>query len=270
MLQRLKVKESTTLKDFLAEKLSISKAKAKQLIDSKNVLVNNQRVWIATHRLKPGDVVELPQVKEEKKEISVLYEDEYIIAVNKPAFLLSDKDKNSVEAILQKKFSKDIKAIHRLDKETSGVLLFAKNYEIFEVFKKNWDELVKEKVYLALSYNKATFKDKVIDIPIDGKTAVSFVKTLKTSSNFSKFLAKPKTGRKHQIRIHLSKVGHPIIGDKVYGYKTVLDPVLKQVGRQMLHSQRLDFFHPFKKKKLSISADIPADFKLLEKKLKLS
>ncbi len=271
MLKKLKVEKPTTLKEFLAEQLSVSKGKAKKIIDSKVVLVNGKRVWIASHKLKSGDVVEVPKQREkENKNVEVIYEDEYILAVNKPPFLVSDREKNSVEGILRKTFDKNIKAIHRLDMETSGVLLFAKNLDVFETFKKNWDSLIREKEYLAISHNTSTFKEKNVDIPIDNKSAMSYVKTLKTSPKFTKFLVKPKTGRKHQIRIHLSKIGHPIVGDKLYGYKTLNDPVTKTVSRHMLHSRKISFFHPLLKKKISISAPVPDDFKLLEKKLNLS
>jgi RluA family pseudouridine synthase len=251
-MKKLVVDFPSDLKSFLAERLKISKNKAKELIDTKNILVNNKRIWIATYNLKKGDIVELPLFENEKESFvfkfstrNIIYEDEYIIGINKPPFYISESKKNSIEDLLRKKFGKQIKAIHRLDFETSGVLLFAKNYKVFEKFKRLWEDKKVKKIYLAISHNQAKFKRKVISSTIDGKPAKSTVFTRKTNFNYSLFEVDIKTGRKHQIRIHLSKIGHPIIGDKLYGYKVLNDPVIKQVKRQMLHALSLQFTHPF-------------------------
>ncbi len=274
-MKKLAVKNQENLKDFIAKNLKISKSKAKALIDSKNVLVNGNRVWIATHTLNKGDIVEILESKPvENKNITIsqkdiIYEDNFIIAVNKPAFLISESKKNSVEDQLKKIKGKNIKAIHRLDKETSGVLLFAKSYSIFEKFKKLWEDKNVKKIYRAVSHGKAYFKNKIINFNIDGKYAKSEVKTLKTTNNYSYFEVDIKTGRKHQIRIHLSKIGHPIVGDKDYGKKFIDDPIAKIVNRQLLHAYSIAFFHPYLKKKVIINAPIPSDFKNFLKKVNL-
>lgn len=267
--------KNTQLKNFLAERLNISKNKAKELLDKKVVFVNNKRVWIANHELKNGDVVEI--IKYENEDINIkfskdkiIYVDDYIIAVNKPPFYISESKKNSIEDLLRKEFGSSIKAIHRLDFETSGVVLFAKNFKVFERFKKLWEDKKVKKLYVAIAHNKASFKKKVISFNIDNKPAKSTVYTLKTSQNFSLFKIDIKTGRKHQIRIHLSKIGHPVVGDKTYGYKKFEDPVIKNVSRQMLHALSLEFFHPFLHKKLTLKAPLFEDFEILEKKLNLS
>ena len=274
-MKKLFVDKQKNLKDFLSEKLDISKSKAKQLIDTKNVLVNSKRIWIANHLLNVGDVVEVPYFEDENNffkfsDKNIIYEDDYILAVNKPPFYISENKKGSIEDLLRKKFGKSIKAIHRIDLETSGVLLFAKNYKIFEKFKKLWEDKKVKKLYIAISHNKANFKKKVISINIENKPAKSTVYTLKTTQNYSLFEIDIKTGRKHQIRIHLSKTGHPIVGDKTYGYKTIKDPLLKSVKRQMLHAKSLQFIHPFLQKKVKIEAPLFEDFKILAKKLNLS
>jgi RluA family pseudouridine synthase len=271
-MRKLVVEEKLNLKDFISKSLNISKSKAKQLIDTKNVLVNNQRVWMANHTLEIGDVVLIPDFAKKDNfqadfnERNILYEDDFIIAVNKPPFLISESKKGSVEDILRKIKGKNIKAIHRLDKETSGVLLFAKSYSVFERFKKLWEDKNVKKIYYSVSHNRATFKEKIVDFPVEGKFAKSKIFTIKTSSNYSYFKIDIKTGRKHQIRIHLSKIGHPIVGDKNYGLKYIEDPILKNVSRQLLHSGEISFFHPYLKKKVIINAPIPNDFKdFLEK-----
>jgi len=275
IMKKFIVNKPQDLKSFLAENLKVSKNKAKELIDTKNILVNSKRVWIANHNLNVGDIVEVSllnskNLKFKFSEKNIVYEDNYIIAVNKPPFYISENKKASIEDLLRKRLGKSLKAIHRLDFETSGVLLFAKNYKIFEKFKKLWKDKKVKKLYLAIAHNKANFKKKVISINIEKKPAKSTVFALKTAQNYSLFKIDIKTGRKHQIRIHLSKVGHPIVGDKTYGYKTVEDPLLKEVKRQMLHARSLEFIHPFLNKHIRIEAPTFEDFEILAKKLNLS
>ncbi len=259
-MKRFTVKKEQKLVDFISEKLGISKKKSKRVIDTKNVLVNSRRVWIASFTLKEGDLVEIPDI-EEKKDYKILYEDRYIIAVDKPPFVVTDREKGSLEDILRREISDSIKAIHRLDKETSGVLLFAKDYKTFEVFKKIWTANYVKKEYEAISRGKAQFKSKKISIRINGKEAFSFVRTLKVFNNYTHFLLNPVTGRKHQIRIHLSKIGHPIVGDKEYGNKFLQFEEEKKVKRHLLHARRLTVFHPFYKKPIKIESELHEDFK---------
>jgi RluA family pseudouridine synthase len=271
-MKRFYVDEEKDLKNFIAQKLDISKNKAKEIIDSKNVFVNDKRIWIATHMLKKGDIVEISLTTSQKWSIenSILYEDDFIISVQKPPFLESENKKGSVEDLLRKhRKDNKIKAIHRLDRETSGVLLFAKNLKVFDKFKELWHRKEVGKKYLAISHNEASFKKKVINEPIDKKYAKSIVKTLKTKNGFSLFEVEIKTGRKHQIRIHLSKLGFPIVGDKIYGIKKIQHPLLKNVKRHMLHSHTISFFHPFLKKKITIKAKPFGDFENFGKSIKL-
>jgi 23S rRNA pseudouridine1911/1915/1917 synthase len=261
MLKRYTVNSPKTLKDFIAESLKISKNQAKDIIDSRNVIVNNKRVWIASHNLKPGDVVEIIQ-SESKNDLKILYEDDYIIAIDKPPTIVSDKESSSAEDILRKKFKNNkIKAIHRLDKETSGVLLFAKDYKIFEKFKEIWENKNILKIYLAISHNEANFKDFTINQDIDGKQAITHLKVLNKGNGFTYFQVRIETGRKHQIRKHLANIRHPIVGDKIYGIKKFGNNLVKRVARQMLHSHKLVLPHPYLNKKIEITAPIPSDFK---------
>lgn len=274
-MEKLIVEKPIDLKSFISKSLNISKTKSKNLIDTKNIFVNGKRVWIATYKLQKGDIVEIPEIKKEINKTpkisqnNILYEDDFIIAIDKPAFIVSESKKDSVEDQLRKLKGKNIKAIHRLDKETTGILLFAKSFSIFERFKKLWEEKNIKKEYIAISHKKAEFKKKIINFPIDNKYAKSEVFTVKTNKFYSLFKINIKTGRKHQIRIHLSKIGHPIIGDKDYGYKYIDDPILKSVKRQLLHSSTLSFFHPYLKKKVIINSPIPKDFKEFLRKVNL-
>ncbi len=268
-MKKFTVDKEQTLIEFLSKKLNLSKKKAKKIIDTKNVLVNNRRIWIASFVLEKGTVVEVPELLDRESNYKILYEDRYIIAVNKPPFIVSDKEKNSLENLLRREISEKIKAIHRLDKETSGVLLFAKDRKVYEIFKKIWNEKHVKKEYEAISQRKAEFKEKKVNYKIGGKDATSIVRVINTSDRYTHFSVNPLTGRKHQIRIHLSKIGHPVVGDKIYGTKTVRLDIEKEVNRHLLHAKRLIIFHPFYKKILKIESPLPEDFtKFIEKEFK--
>ncbi|WP_457621519.1 pseudouridine synthase [Persephonella sp.] len=271
-MKKFSVDQSTDLKSFLSEILGITKNKAKEIIDSKIVFVNSKRVWIASHPLKKGDTVEISGFYSRnswKLTESVIYEDSYIIAVQKPPFLESEGNKNSVEFLLKKEIDKRIRAIHRLDRETSGVLLFARNDKVFYRFKDIWRKKEVTKLYLSISYGEAGFRKKVVNLPVDKKYAKSIFRTKKVSSGLTLFEVEIKTGRKHQIRIHSSKIRHPIVGDKIYGLKHIEDPLLKNVSRQMLHGYRIRFRHPFTGKVIDIKAPPYQDFFNFGKLVKL-
>jgi len=277
MMKKFTVKKPQQLKEFISQSLGVSKGKAKEILDTKNVLVNGRRVWISKHQLKAGDVVEVPVLDKQSKQPrsfsvkdALLYEDEFLVAVNKPPFYVSESKKGSIEDLARRELGRSIRAVHRLDRETSGVLLLVKKPSYFDKFKKLWENKKVKKFYQAISKNKANFKKKVINYPVDGKIAKSVVHTLKTSSGYTLFGIDLKTGRKHQIRIHLAKEGYPIVGDKIYGIKLIDDPVLKLADRQMLHAKSIEFIHPFLKKPVKIEALLPQDFKILAKKLNLS
>lgn len=277
-MKKWAVREKSDLKSYLSKYLEISKGKAKELIDSKNVYVNNKRVWIATHLLRQGDVVEVdyetptgPTGEKARPEIPVIYEDSYIIAVDKPAGIVSDKETGSAEDRIRK-FLKDdkIRAIHRLDKDTSGVILYAKDDEVFERYKSIWEEREVRKVYLAVCHHMPGtpgFQEKKYFGKIGGKTAVSDIKLLKSVKGFTYFRVEIETGRKHQIRIHLSALRYPIVGDKVYGLNRADDAVVKNVRRQMLHSYQIVFTCPMSHEKRFLQAPVPADMKKLLKDL---
>lgn len=261
-MKKLFVTKRQTLKDFIAENLKISKNRAKEIIDSKMVFVNNRRIWIATHSLKEGDIVEVPKL-EEKKEFKphIVYEDNYILVVNKPPFLLSDNSPDSLENILRKHIKdENIKAIHRLDKETSGLILYSKNFKVYQTFVKLWENKQIKKVYLAISHNDADFRIRMLDLPLDGREAISKVKLLRKGSGLSYFEIEIQTGRKHQIRRHLAAIGHPVVGDKVYGLKKLQYNLLKSVKRHMLHAYTLEFVHPYTRRKVVFKAPPPSDF----------
>jgi 23S rRNA pseudouridine1911/1915/1917 synthase len=255
---------------FIADQLGISRNKAKAMIDSRRVFVNNRRVWMAGHNLKKDDIVEFGEDIRDDTPLLIIYEDDYIIAVNKPSGIISDEGGSSLESVLRKKTGNTgLKAIHRLDRDTSGVLLFAKKKDYFETFKTLWKEKSVRKVYLAICHNEASFEINNIDKEIESKNAFSRVSLIKKRNGFSYFRVEPVTGRKHQIRIHLASIRHPVVGDNEYGFKEISDPLIKKVNRQMLHSHQISFKSPFSGRELVLTAPVPPDFKRLLRDLEL-
>ncbi len=264
-------KNNIDLKTFISEKLKISRSKAKSLIDTKNIFVNKKRTWIATFLLKKGDIISIPDIDLIKKEsnIEIIYRDDFIIAVNKPAGIITDKTSDSFESQLKNFLNNEnIKAIHRLDKETSGVLLFAKNNKIFETFKNLWKEKKVKKIYLSICHHVADFNKKEIKFPVNDKPAESFIEKISSENGLTLFKIITKTGRKHQIRIHLAKIGFPIVGDKIYGPSFIKEENLRNVKRHLLHCYELSYPCPFTKKNIIIKAKLPDDFLVFKNLMK--
>lgn len=256
------------LKSFIALSLSISKSKAKEIIDSKQVFVNNKRVWIATYELKTGDTIsvdvnvdETRNPKPETRSVAVLYEDENIIAADKPAGIVTDKAGDSLETVLRKQTNNPkLCAIHRLDKETTGVNLFAKAYKVFEAYKDMWAEKDVEKTYFAISTGEAPFVHEDVTEPIEGKSAISHVSVAAKGSGLTVFKILMETGRKHQIRVHLKFLGHPVLGDKTYGPNVIQGEWKKSIKRQMLHAAEIKFKDPITGISVKIISPFPQDF----------
>ena len=203
------------------------------------------------------------------KKIPIIWEDKYYIVINKPSGLITNLSKNSVESILKdQEGNNEIIAVHRLDKETSGCLIFAKkmDYKIKAIPMFKNKRIIK--IYRAITIGKFPNKWKEIRTDISGFVAKTLVKILDNNKNSSYLEIRIETGRKHQIRKHLANKRFPILGDKKYA-GTGNSFSLEQ-SRHMLHAYSLIFNHPFTEKKISIKASIPLDFRKCLKQLKLS
>lgn len=225
------------LRDFLAEQLGVSKKKAKALIDAKRVFVNKQVVWIATHELRRGDRVEVMEEPTVAFDPSlILFENEEIIAVNKPAGMVVTEAKNSLEDQLKRFYhERGIRPLHRIDKDTSGVVLFGRSDEVYEFYRKHWDEVV-EKYYLAICQGEIPFRQKRLRDYLDHKLAMMDVVRLACADHYTLVGVRLHTGRKHQIRLQMARIGFPLVGDRLYGPKKLEKRELRQTSQQYLHA----------------------------------
>lgn len=254
------------LQDFLAAKLELSRRGAKDVIDQRRVWVNKKCIWMARFQLKTGDVVETSKAIPKapvKFHVRVLWSNDNYLVCDKPAGVVSCDDPKSVEALLRVQENiPTLEAVHRLDRDTTGCLMFAKNHaakvaavEIFKTHKVS-------KVYHAVSVGKFPYAHQIIDAPLDNQPAVSKVTRESAGDDASFLRIRIETGRTNQIRRHLSSVRVPVIGDRVFGLKNARDPRLMQVPRQMLHASTLELPDPLDPKtEIKVHSPLPADFR---------
>lgn len=274
------------LQDFLALKFALSRRTAKAMIDGRSVWVNRKCVWIARFELKTGDMIEIPEhvvkgaVKqggkgeldqenralersEERRHVRVLWSNDTYLICDKPSGIVSCDDPKSVEAILRAQENiPTLEAVHRLDRDTTGCLMFAKNHaalmaaiEIFKTHKVS-------KTYHAIVVGEYKFAHQIIDTPLDNQPAMSKVSREAVSSDASFLRVRIETGRTNQIRRHLSSIRFPIIGDRVFGLKNARDLRLMQVSRQMLHASTLSLPDPLNPhEEIKAHSPLPADFR---------
>ena len=278
-----------------SKKTNLSRTNIQRLIEEGNVLVNGQKKKIS-YKVQIGDNIEIniPEAKEtsikaENIPVEVVYEDDDIIVVNKPKGMVvhpanGNPDGTLVNAIMAmckgslSGIGGEIRPgiVHRLDKDTSGLLIVAKN-DLAHINMSNQikDRKVK-KIYIALVKGNINENEATINMPIgrstkdrkkmavrkDGKEAITHFKVLKRYKNYTLLEVKIDTGRTHQIRVHMAEIGHPVVGDMVYSKgKNEFG-----VEGQMLHSKSLDFKHPITGKEMHLEARLPEYFeKVLEK-----
>lgn len=288
-----KVNRSDELLEFLLKKMNTSRNNVKNLLSHHMVLVNGSPISQYNLMLAKDDEVkitkkpqlDMPRVKNNSKNkkdkpkrvyLDILYEDDDFIAINKPNGLLSvesDKEREcAFSYVLEYMQENDPKSrpfvLHRIDKETSGVLVFAKNVKIHSMLKLNWNEYIKTREYFAMvegtlkekegritSYLKENQNNLVYSTQDpSGLLAVTDYKVKKENGQYSLLSVLIFTGRKNQIRVHMHDIGNPIVGDDKYG--CTKNP-LKRLG---LHASRLEFLHPITKELISIKAPVPNIF----------
>lgn len=273
------VKKDILLMDFLLD--FYNKKNVKNLLKYKQVKVNGEIISQFNYQLNKDDQVVIDKSEVNEIDLNIIYEDKELIVINKPSGLLSisggnEKEKTAYHMVANylkaKNKNAKIFVVHRLDKDTSGILMFAKNEMIKNKLQDNWNTLVFKRGYLAIVEGKlkkkqgtiknylAESKTQMVYITKNkGKLAITNYKVLKESSNNSLLEVFLDTGRKNQIRVHMQSLGHSIIGDKKYG--AITNPI-KRMG---LHSHIFAFVHPDTKVKYEFKAPVPEEFKKIFK-----
>ncbi|MBN2302348.1 MAG: RluA family pseudouridine synthase [Lentisphaerae bacterium] len=253
-----------TLLHFIAGKLTVSNSRAKDLLDQRNIFVNRKRTWMAKHILKSGDKVEITNARNHvptEKSVEIIYEDEYYLIINKRSGMLSNGPDSLEKTVAQQLNCPGIKAAHRLDRDTSGCLLMARDQQSFDAVVSVFRNRKIRKTYHAIVQGCMRDKNRTIATPLGGKQALTHIRVLDTNRTATHLLITIETGRTHQIRKHLHSIGHPVLGDRYYGVKTTASSKTMKIGRQMLHASGLRFKHPFTSKEIAVKAPLPKDIR---------
>ena len=288
--------EGPRLDIWLARQLpEISRSRIKQLIRAGLITINT-RASKESHRIKSGERIEVnippprpAELMAEKIPLNIIFEDDALIVIDKPAGLVvhpapGHHSGTLVNAVLH--HCPDLSGIgdelrpgivHRLDKDTSGVIVVAKTEKAMKLLANQFKQREIHKEYLAIVQGilspssgviktmigrHATDRKKMTAAPRKGRPAITRYATLETFGNFSLVRLCPETGRTHQLRVHLAYARHPVIGDMQYGRRLTRD-LPREVSRQMLHAHKIHFRHPVTGRDMEFSAPLPGDMERL-------
>ena len=277
-----KVHGECELLEFLFSKFpKLSRNAVKSILSGHYVSVNGAPVSQYNLKLSKDDVVIVSKQRISRKnrqDLPIIFENEEFIVINKPSGLLtipSDNEKGRTayrmvnDYVQQKDKHNRVFVVHRLDEDTSGVLMFAKNPKIKDILQKNWNDIVLERGYYAIVEGKMPKQQDILvnylaenslnlmyvtSDKIKGKKCLTQYKVLKSNEKYSLLDVNIDTGRKNQIRVQLGHIGHHVIGDDKYGEPS--DPI-KRLG---LHAYKLKFVHPVTKKIVEFKTEIPKEF----------
>lgn len=281
------VVEEITLLDFLLANVNESRSKVKSTLKGMGVRVNGKCVTQFDYLLKPGMKVAVSKTKRNQEVfksrfLKIIYEDRWLIVIEKAIGILSMPAGHStlnVKSILDEYFHKSRQncrahVVHRLDRDTSGLMVYAKNMEAEQILEHNWHDIVYNRRYVAVVSGEIVedsgtvsswLKDNKAYItyssPIDngGKYAVTHFHVLNRTTEHSLVEFKLETGRKNQIRVHSADIGHPVCGDVKYGNGD------NPLHRLCLHAYMLCFYHPITNERMEFETPIPTSFRLLFK-----
>ena len=277
---KLIVKNEGELLNYLYDNLDMPKKRIKQYLTHGSIFVNNNKTTKYNFKLVPGMSIIIDTDNKSKKTLpfDILFEDEHIIVVNKPSGLLTistekEKEKTLFHIVREYLVSKNQYArvfiVHRLDKDTSGIVVLAKDEKTKNKLQENWNEYVSLREYVAIVHGKPKKdEDKIVQKlketktnlvyttkDEDGKEAITNYKVIKTNDNYSMLSINIETGRKNQIRVALSSIGTPIVGDKKYGLRD------DKENRLYLHANRLKMYYPEIRKDILFETATPTEFK---------
>lgn len=277
-------KSDTSIKQILKNEFNMSERFVLKLKTNKCIYINN--VCVPIHfSINGGDLLSIKEnfiedsdgiVSNDNITLNILFEDDYLLILDKPAGIAvhpsilhyDNSLSNGVKSYFEKiGLRKKIRPVNRLDKDTSGIVIFSKNEYIQEclvrqmsnnIFKKKYIAILEgllEKVSGTINAPIARKKDSIIERCIDesGDIAISHYKVLQRLGTMTEVEYTLETGRTHQLRVHSAFIGHPIIGDSLYGNESSL------ISRQALHSYYVEFIHPITKKEMVIRSELPSD-----------
>ena len=276
-----------SLRQVLDSQFKISYVLRLKLKRNNHIFVNGENTYL-DHELMKGDTItvdldfdeENSNIVPSKMNLNIIYEDDAILVLNKPAGVAIHPSMRHFENTLSNgvkyyfdniNLKRKIRPVNRLDFDTSGLVIFAKCEYIQEMFSRQMTNGDFKKYYLCIVDGTLSKKSGIIDLPIarkkdsiiercisvDGQTSITNYRVLKESHNISLLQCKLETGRTHQIRVHMQALGHPIIGDTLYGNKSSL------INRQALHSYKIECIHPVTYKKIEFLSELPKDMQIL-------
>jgi len=281
---KLKVTEPVELMTFLLAKMGgMSRNSIKSLLAHRQVKVNNKVTTQFNLPLQLNDIVTVTSgrgnIELSHPKLRIIFEDDSLIVVEKKEGLLTvstgKSDETTAFSILKNHVKKSspqnrIYVVHRLDRETSGVIMFAKNKEVQLILQENWHRIVTRRIYVALvegkvekeqdtivtwlTENEKSLKIHSSDTDNGGQQAITHYRCIKSNENYSLLEIELETGRKNQIRVHLQGIGHPIAGDKKYGAG------ISPISRLGLHARLLAFYHPISTEIVSFETPVPRNF----------
>lgn len=274
-----------TINEITLKEFNFSNRLLTKLINNKNILFNGIGVDTRTLITNPGNIKidfnydeDNSNIVATKMDLNIVYEDEWMLVINKPAgcpihpsrLHYEDSLSNGIKYYFDSiNLNKKIRPVNRLDLNTSGLVVFAKCEYIQEQFSNQMANNLFKKEYLCIVDGISKEKNGIINLPIsrkqdsiiereinsNGKDSITHYTVLNEFDNYSLVHCKLETGRTHQIRVHMQAIGHPILGDTLYGKYSNL------INRQALHSYKIQCIHPVTGKKLIFVADLPSDMK---------
>lgn len=272
---KLIVKKDIEIIDYLLEYTDFSKKRIKSLFKFKKIYINDSNDFKLPYQLKLNDEIIIDLTVDKDVDFEIIYEDKEILVINKIAGLLTvsnekEKDITLYNQVKTYATNNRFKAyiVHRLDKDTSGIVMFVKDEKLKNLFQDNWNELILKRGYAAIVEGNLDQSGKIDNLLLEedttfvhssknGKRAITNYSPVKYNKGFTLVDVEIETGRKNQIRVHLSELGYPIIGDRKYGSKQ--NPI-KRLG---LHAYILEVTHPLSKEILSFESKLPRSFEKL-------